>query len=364
VTTPTMVQVLPEAGDGDVSLAPEFDEARLIEIMRWMKLGRALDQRCISLQRQGKSGTYGPMAGQEAALVGSALALDRARDWVVPQYREGLAMAMHGFPLAQFLLYLRGHPRGGQVPADVNLLPVQISVASQILHAVGLAWGFKLQKLDSVVLTYFGDGATSEGAFHEAANFAGVFRTPVVLFCQNNGWAISTPRSRQTAAASIAEKAVAYGFPGVQVDGNDVFAVYAVVKEAVARARSGEGPTLVEAVTYRLAAHTTADDPSRYVPPEELESRRARDPILRYTAFLERRGLWDEERALALDEEVRRIIADASTEADAEPDPPADGFFDHVFTQPTWRQQEQRAAFVSDQLSAVSCQHLGAGGQS
>jgi pyruvate dehydrogenase E1 component alpha subunit len=345
MTAPAMVRVMTEADGGTLALPPEFDDVRLLEIMRWMKLGRAIDQRCISLQRQGKAGTYAPMAGQEAALIGSAMALDHKRDWICPQYREVLALCIHGFPPAQYLLYQRGHPKGGQVPEGVNMLPIQISVASQVLHAVGLAWGFKLQKKDSVVLAYFGDGATSEGAFLEGANFAGVFGAPVILFCQNNGWAISTPRVKQTHAETIAQKATAYGFPGIQVDGNDVFAVYNVVKEAVARARAGEGPTLVEAVTYRLGAHTTADDPTRYVPPDELERHRARDPLLRFAAFLEQRGLWDETRSATVDEEVRQEIARYSEEADAEPAPPADGFFDHVYAEPTARQREQRAAF-------------------
>ena len=355
MTTSPMVQVMQEERAEEVALPAGLDETRLLEIMRWMRLGRALDQRCISLQRQGRSGTYGPMAGQEASLVGSALALDRARDWMVPQYRESLALAIHGYSPAQFLLYLRGHPKGGQIPEGVNMLPMQISVASQILHGVGLAWGFRLQKRDSVVLVYFGDGATSEGAFHEAANFAGVFRAPAILFCQNNGWAISTPRAHQTAAETIAAKAAGYGFPGVQVDGNDPLAVYDVVGRAVERARAGEGPTLIESVTYRLGAHTTADDPTRYVPAAELEQRRAADPITRFAAFLQRRGLWDETRAAAMDEEIAAAIAAYSAEADAEPNPSPDAFFEHVGNRPTERQIEQRTAFNADAES------LGAG---
>lgn len=345
MTTSTMVQVMREDAGEAVALPPGIDDQRLLEIMRWMKLGRALDSRYISLQRQGKSGTYGPMAGQEAALVGSALALDRARDWIVPQYREGLALAMHGYSPSRHMLYLRGHPKGSEVPEGVNMLPIQISVASQVLHGVGLAWGFRLQKKDSVVLIYFGDGATSEGAFHEGSNFAGVFHVPAVLFCQNNGWAISTPRARQTAAETIADKAVAYGFPGIQVDGNDPLAVYEVVSQAVARARQGEGPTLVEAVTYRLGPHTTADDPTRYIPPDELERQRARDPLRRFAAFLQRRGLWDEARSTSMDAEVQETVERYSAEADAEPDPPSDAFFDDVFATPTARQIAQREAF-------------------
>jgi len=326
-------------------LPPGIDDARLLDIMRWMRLGRAFDHRAISLQRQGKSGTYGPMAGQEATLVGSAMALDPSRDWIAPQYREALALAIHGWSLGRNLLYLRGHPQGGRVPDGVNSLPLQISVASQILHGVGLAWGFRLQKKDSVVLIYFGDGATSEGAFHEGCTFAGNYRVPAVLLCQNNGWAISTPRSRQTAAETIAQKAGAYGFPGVQVDGNDPLAVYDAVRLAVARARAGDGPTLVESVTYRLGAHTTADDPSRYVPPEELEHWQARDPITLFAKSLKSRGLWDEARAEAMDREVGEEISGYSAEADAEPHPQEDGFFDNVYATLTPRQLAQRQAF-------------------
>ncbi len=326
-----------------------LDDARLIEMMRWMKLGRAYDQRAISLQRQGRSGTYGPMVGEEAVMTGSAMALDRKRDWIVPQYREALALAIHGWPLWRHLLYLRGNPIGGYVPEDVNMLPIQISVASQILHGVGLAWGFKLQKKDSAVLIYFGDGATSEGAFHESANFAGDFKVPAVLLCVNNGWAISTPRAHQTAAETIAQKATAYGFPGVQVDGNDPIAVYETVSRALARARAGEGPTLVEAVTYRLGAHTTADEPSRYVPPEELAEWRARDPIPHFAAVLERRGIWSEAEAARIDHEVEQAIAEASARADAEPHPPADAFFEHVYAQPTPRLAAEREAFRASQ---------------
>jgi pyruvate dehydrogenase E1 component alpha subunit len=329
--------------------AAGLDDAVLSDMMRWMKLGRAYDQRAISLQRQGRSGTYGPMAGEEAVMTGSAMALDHQRDWIVPQYREALALAIHGWPLWRHLLYLRGNPLGGYVPEDVNMLPIQISVGSQILHGVGLAWGLRLQKKDGAVLIYFGDGATSEGAFHEAANFAGVFKVPAILLCVNNGWAISTPRSHQTAAETIAQKATAYGFPGVQVDGNDPVAVYEAVSEALWRAHAGDGPTLVEAVTYRLGAHTTADEPSRYVPPAELAEWRARDPIPRFAAFLERRGLWDEARAAQVDREVEQTIAEVSARADAEARPPADAFFDHVYATPTPRLAAQREAFRASQ---------------
>ncbi|MGH2603933.1 MAG: pyruvate dehydrogenase (acetyl-transferring) E1 component subunit alpha, partial [Dehalococcoidia bacterium] len=310
-----------------------------------MKIARVFDGRAIALQRQGRSLTYAGMHGQEAALVGSAMALDPARDWMAPQYRESIALAVHGFSLARFFLYLRGHPQGGAVPDGVKVLPVQISVGTQITHAVGLAWGLKLQGKDGTVLAYFGDGATSEGSFHEGANFAGVMGAPAVLFCQNNGWAISTPRARQTAAHAIADKAAGYGIPGIQVDGNDLFAVFSATREAVERARSGDGPTLIEAVTYRLGAHTTADDPTRYVPPEELERAKQRDPVIRLTAYLKREGLLDEAGEAHLDDEARAHVANAYAEAEAEPEPADDGFFDHIYASPPARLERQRTAY-------------------
>ena len=344
-TQSPMLQLLHEDGTLTGPLPESLTPERLREALRWMKTARVFDQRAISLQRQGKSATYAGMAGQEAALVGSALALDRARDWLVPQYREAVSMAIHGFSLGRYFLYLRGHPAGGAVPDGVNVLPVQISVASQITHAAGLAWGLKHQGKDSAVLCCFGDGATSEGAFHEGVNFAGVMSAPVVFFCQNNGWAISTPRSRQTAARTIADKALGYGIPGLQVDGNDLVAIYSAVQEAVARARAGDGPTLIEAVTYRMGAHTTADDPTRYVPAAELDSYRARDPIARLTTYLTGQGWLDEAGLEQIEEAARVAVADAYAESEAEPEPPDDGFFDHVFAEPPTRLQEQRADF-------------------
>jgi len=344
-TESEVTQLLREDGTAVRGLPEGLTPAKLIEALRWMKVARVFDQRAISLQRQGKSATYAPMIGQEAALVGSALALEPGRDWLVPQYRETVALAMHGFSLARFFLYLRGHPAGGAVPEGVNVLPQQISVGTQITHAAGIAWGLKLQQQRAAVIAYFGDGATSEGSFHEGANFAGVMAAPVIFFCQNNGWAISTPRSRQTAARTIADKALGYGFPGIQVDGNDLFAVYSVVHEAAERARAGDGPTLVEAITYRMGAHTTADDPTRYVPAAELERHRQRDPIARLTTYLRREGLLTLEREAELEEEARRLVADAYAESEAEPDPPDDGFFDHVYAAPTARMERQRDAF-------------------
>jgi len=313
---------------------------------RWMLLSRALDERAVSLQRQGRIGTYSAVYGQEASVVGVSLALDPARDWIVPQYRETPALVRHGMPLSTLLLYYIGNPVGGRVPDGVLLAPVQISLAAQLPQAVGLALGLKMQGRDGVVVTFCGDGASSEGDFHEALNLAGVVRAPVVFVLQNNGYAISTPRSKQTAAGSFAARAQGYGLPGVRVDGNDLLAVYAVAHEAVERARAGGGPTLIESQTYRLFPHNTADDQSRYVPPEELEVRRREDPLPRLRSYLTGAGLLDE----AHDQELRASIAVEVTEAiaaaEAHPRPTPSQLFDHVYARPGLRSERQRAEFA------------------
>jgi pyruvate dehydrogenase E1 component alpha subunit len=318
----------------------------LAEMYRWMLLSRMLDERAVSLQRQGRLGTFSAVHGQEASVVGSCLALDPARDWIVPQYREAPALLRHGYPLEHLLLYFIGHPDGAHVPEPVKVTPIQISLAAQLPHAVGLGLGLRLQGDDGVVMTYFGDGASSEGDFHEACNFAGVVRAPVVFVLQNNGWAISTPRSRQSAAASLAARAAGYGIHGASVDGNDPLAVYAVAREAVERARAGGGPTLIESHTYRLGAHNTADDPSRYVPPDELERRRAADPMPRFANFLTGRGLLDGERLEALRAEIAESLSVALAAAEAHPPPDAPLLFRHVYAVLPPRLEGQREAMT------------------
>lgn len=316
-------------------------------MLRLMLLGRRIDQKAISLQRRGKLGTYAPLSGQEAASVGSVFALDREADWVVPQYREQLAMLYMGLPLSTYLLQRMGHPAGAQIPADANLYPQQVALAAHLPHAVGLAWGFRLTGRAAVVLCYFGDGATSEGDFHEACNLAGIQRAPVVLLCQNNGWAISTPWSLQSAAETVASRAEGYGMPGVLVDGNDALAVWQVTREARARALAGEGPTLVEAVTTRLGAHTTADDPSRYVSPEQTEAARALDPITRLKAFLRATDRWDDEADVLATKWCDQEIDRAVEEFDATPKPPAGAFFDDVYAADPVRLRRQREAYLN-----------------
>jgi pyruvate dehydrogenase E1 component alpha subunit len=339
-------QILAPDGTVAAGYEPTLDGDELLAGFRLMLLSRQVDERAFSLQRQGRLGTFSQASGQEAAVVGSAMALDPARDWVVPQYRELAALVRQGYPLVQWFLYFKGDPRGNGIPPGVNLLPFQISLAAQIPQAVGLGWGLRHQGGDGVALTYFGDGASSEGDAHEAMNLAGVRRAPVVFFLQNNGWAISTPVRKQTATPSFALRAPGYGFPGVLVDGNDLLAVHEATRWAVQRARAGEGPTLIEARTYRLGAHNTADDPTRYVPPEELEERRALEPLARVRALLRARGLLDEAAETALREELAEEVNAAFAEAEAlvEQGGGAAGLFDHVYDNAPQRVDDQREA--------------------
>src|SRR5215207_4169391 len=286
-------QLLSPDGTLPDGAAEALNDEALLSAWRMMVFSRTFDERAFSLQRQGRLGTFSPVNGEEAAVVGSAWALDPSRDWVVPQYRELPAMLRQGYQLEQTLHYYRGNPAGSRMDDGVRLLPYQISLAAQLPHAVGLAWGLRHQGSDAVVCVYFGDGASSEGDAHEALNLAGVRRAPVLFVLKNNGWAISTPVRKQTAASSFAARAAGYGMPGELVDGNDLFAMHDACSRAVTRARAGEGPTLIEARTYRMGPHNTSDDPTRYVDPVELEERRALDPIVRVRAHLTARGLVD-----------------------------------------------------------------------
>lgn len=337
---PAVVQYLDETGALVADRSPMSDEMAL-EGLRVMLQGRRFDERCVSLQRQGRMVTLAPGVGQEAATAGAAMALDSKTDWFVPQYREVAGQLWHGYPLRLAFLWHMGHPLGFRIPEGVNMLPFQAAVAGQVPQAVGLAWGLSLRGEPGVVLVVFGDGATSQGDFHEAANLAGVTRAPIVLLCQNNRWAISTPLERQTGSATLAQKAIAYGMHGVQCDGNDLFAVYATVKEAVDRARAGGGPTLVEALTYRLGLHTTADDPSRYVPSQMQEEWIPRDPLLRLEAYLQRRGVLTAERLEAMEAEVRDQLAEAWAEAQKEPPPDPGLYFSRVYASVPTRLRRQ-----------------------
>jgi pyruvate dehydrogenase E1 component alpha subunit len=341
-----MVNVLDPSGALAPGAAAPLDDDDVLAALRLMKLSRAFDAKGASLQRQGRFGTFSQVGGQEASVVGSAWALDPARDWIVPQYRELPALLRHGYPLAHFIRYFQGNPAGGAIPDGVNILPIQISIAAQLPHAVGLAWGLARQAKDAVVLVYFGDGASSEGDFHEACNLAGLVKAPVVFFLQNNGWAISTPRRKQSAGCTLAERAPAYGFPGAVVDGNDLFAVYAETSRAVERARAGGGPTLIESITRRLGPHNTADDPTRYVDPGDAEHWRALDPIDRVERYLVQRSADHVARIAAFDADVAGEIERALADADAGDPVNRDQLFAHVYAEPPARlvrQQAQRA---------------------
>jgi pyruvate dehydrogenase E1 component alpha subunit len=321
---------------------PAMDDDALLEAWRAMLLSRTFDERAFSLQRQGRLGTFSTVNGEEAAVIGSAWALDPARDWVVPQYRELPAMLRQGYTLHKALQYFVGNPAGNDMGEGVRVLPYQISLAAQIPHAVGLAWGLRHQGLDGVVLVFFGEGASSEGDAHEALNLAGVRRAPVVFVLKNNGWAISTPVSKQTAAPSLAARAAGVGFPGELVDGNDLFAVHDATVRAVARARAGEGPTLIEARTYRMGPHNTSDDPTRYHDATELERQRGFDPLERVRRHLGERGLTDEASEEALRAEAKAEVDAAVAAVEAEPAPGVDALFDHVFADPPARVARQR----------------------
>jgi pyruvate dehydrogenase E1 component alpha subunit len=325
------LSILDADGNLDQTLEPQIDDAVLRRLFRTMLLARRFDERMLALQRQGRLGTFGPIKGQEAAQLGSICAL-RDSDWMVPAFREGAALIWRGTPLESLLLFWGGREEGA-AGAAAHTLPIAVPVATQLPHAVGIAYAARYKGEDAVVMTFFGDGATSEGDFHEALNFAGVLQAPVVFVCQNNQWAISTPRAKQTRAKTLAQKALAYGFPGIQVDGNDILAVYVASEEAVARARAGNGPTLIECVTYRLSVHTTADDPSRYRDEAEVKQWEPRDPLLRFTKYLEAKGILDKEKTDALDREVREEIKAAVERVEAMHAPDPLEMFDYVFAQ-------------------------------
>ena len=345
---PTPTQILAPDGTVPDGYRPPLSDAVMLTAYRAMLQSRRVDERLFNLQRQGRLGVFSPVSGQEASVIGSAFALDPERDRVVPQYRELPAMLHQGYTLERFLLYCMGNPVGNRMPDGVNLLPIQISLATQLPHAVGLAWGLRHQGLDGAVCVYFGDGGSSEGDFHEACNLAGVRRAPVVFFLQNNRWAISTPVSKQTAGSFVA-RAPGYGFPGDLVDGNDFFAVYEATARAVARARAGEGPTLIESRTYRMGPHNTSDDPTRYVDPEELEAYRALDPVTRLRGFLLDADVLSDELEQRMRAEIEEELAAAVASAEACGAARTEQIFDHVYADPPARLFDQRRALTGEE---------------
>src|ERR671926_737647 len=338
-----MAQVLPAErdlrrviGDADGVGDREVDglgEQELLDLYRSMVLLRTYDERSLVYHRQGRIGTYAIFWNHEAMQAGAVHALEDD-DWIFPSYRESAIGLLRGMPPATVLSWWRGHPSGWWNPADYNVASICVPIGTHVPHAAGLAWGKKLRGEPSCAIAFFGDGATSEGSFHEGANFAAVMRAPVVLFCNNNQWAISTPLEAQTAAETLADKAVGYGMPGLRVDGTDVLACYEATREAVTRARTGDGPTLIEAVSYRTAPHATADDPRAYVDLERVEEEKKRECVGRYEAYLRRAGILHDELASA----IRAEAADAMRAgiAAAEAEPPADPrlVFEHAYVEP------------------------------
>ena len=323
-------------GDGEAVPDGEVEglsEADLLELHRQLVLLRTYDERSVVYHRQGRIGTYAIFWGHEAMQVGSTYALER-EDWIFPSYRESAIGLLRGLPASTILSWWRGHPVGWWNPQDWNVASICVPIGTHVPHAAGLAWGKKLRGERACAIAYFGDGATSEGAFHEGANFAAVMRAPVILFCNNNQWAISTPLSAQTAAETLADKAAGYGIPGVRVDGADVLAVYEATREAVERARAGEGPTLIEAVTYRSAPHATADDPSAYIDLERVEDERQRECVGRYEAYLRRLGLLSDEAAEAVRADAVQLMRDGIDTAEAEPPADPSLLFSHAFAEP------------------------------
>jgi len=323
---------------------PDVPPESIVEAYKLMVLSRIADEKALSWQRQGRLFTFPPNKGQEAAAVGSASALEKG-DWMVPAFRELGAWLRHGVPLAHFYTFFGGNEKGSAMPEGVRMLPSAVPIASQIPHAVGIAYAVKYRGGREVTIAYFGDGGTSQGDFNEGLNFAGVWKAPVIFFCNNNQYAISVPRSMQTSSPTLAQKAVAFGFPGIQVDGNDFFAVYAATKAAADRARAGEGPTLIEAVTYRREAHTTSDDPSRYRTAEEEEEWAKKDPLKRLRGYLEAQGLWDEEKEEAERTGAERAAEAAFAEYEAITGYPVEDVFRYTFAEMPPELVEQKAAY-------------------
>lgn len=336
----------------------DIDDETLVEMYTSMVLLRHFDRTSVQLQRAGRIGTYPPLEGQEACQVASVMGL-RHQDFIFPTYRDYGAMMKHGVPMKNILLYWNGRVEGCMIPKDVSVFPIAVPIATQLPHAAGLAWAAKLRGLDQISLAFFGDGASSEGDFHEALNFAGVFRLPVIYFCQNNQYAISVPFARQTATATIAEKAAAYGLPGVRVDGSNPLEIYRVVREAVSRAASGGGATLIEALTYRYGAHTTSDDPRKYRDEAEGEVWKQRDPIRMLGSALRDWGLWDDAQDDTWKASVERQVAEAIVEMESVPPVCPDDLFEHVYHTLTPRLQRQRSALAAELESLGTVMHRG-----
>lgn len=340
----------------DPEVAGDFDDALLLRVYREMKRLRALDERMLTIQRQGRIGFYGEAKGQEATPIATGFAVEKD-DWVFPALREGAVMLVRGFPLDRYVAQCFGNSadvlKGRQMPShysgrEVNQVAWSSCIGPQVPQAVGAAWAMKLQHTKHVAIGFMGDGATSQPDVHNALNFAGVYKVPAVLVCQNNHWAISVPSSKQTASPTFASKAIAYGLPGVRVDGNDVLAVLKVLRDAIARARAGEGATFVESVTYRIGAHSSSDDPTRYRTNEEVAEWAKKDPVERMRRVVLKRGLLDEAREQSLFSEVDAEVKEAIAKVENAPMPVRESVFDDVYATLPWHLEEQRREMLAN----------------
>jgi len=338
------LKILDEKGNVDHALAPSLTDDELKKMYESLIVMRTFDQRATNLQREGRLGTYPSIMGQEASQLGSALAAAKS-DWLFPSFRESGVYIALGYPMHMLFQYWSGDERGLKIPDGLNIFPLSIPVGTQIPHAVGVAMAAKYRQDRVATLVYFGDGGSSRGDFHEGLNIAGVFRLPVIFLCQNNQWAISVPREHQTAAKTIAQKAYAYGFDGIQVDGNDIFAVYKATSDALEKAKNGGGPTLIECFTYRMADHTTSDDASRYRSKEEIESWMTKDPILLMKLYMEKKGLWTEAYQKDVQQRSKAAVDEAQKRAEMEQPPNPQDMFTYTYASPTQRQARQLKDF-------------------
>ncbi len=336
------LEILSPDGTADPKLEPKLDKAVLLEMYRLMFQIRAFDERAILLQRSGRLGTYPMITGQEATQCVPPLALKKT-DWCVPTYRGGGVYFARGMRMRDALLYWAGDDRGTNFPAGNADMIFSIPVGTHLTQVMGLAWAEKLKGTKGVALTYCGDGTSSKGDLHEALTYAGQFKLPAIYIIENNGWAISVPRRRQAASRTLAQKAWGYGVEGIQVDGNDALAVYSAVATAVARARKGEGPTLIECETYRMSHHTTADDATRYRDAKEVEGWKAKDPIVRFRKYLVKKRIWDDTREKEFTTKTQRWIDEEVKAYEATPAPNPLDMFANNYEKAPWPLVEQRA---------------------
>jgi pyruvate dehydrogenase E1 component alpha subunit len=347
------IQILDENGNFDEKLGKGLlSDAEVKSLYELMIVSREFDDVAFKLQRSGRLGTFPQNRGQEAAALGAAKALKRGHDWIVPYYRENPGAFLHGLPMHYIYLHWMGDERGNQIPVDkgITMTPLSIAIGTQTLHAAGMAWAFKIRKEPKVVTCFMGDGATSTGDWHEGMNFGAVMQLPCIYYVINNNFAISVPCCNQTHTQTFAQKAFAYGMPGVQVDGNDIFAVYKAHKEAVERARSGGGPTLIEAVTYRLADHTTADDARRYRDAKEYELALKRDPLVRTRKFLEARSLWNDDLQKQQESKAKTLVQEVAQIAMNIEPPKVTDMFDYVFEKLPAELAKQRETMRTESL--------------